>query len=65
MVLGKGAIKLGLEQHRVLLSFVQLLLQSFSSDDHVTVPLQELGLLTGPLHQALRRITAQSVLNIQ
>jgi hypothetical protein len=55
VVLSEGTIKLGLEKGRMLPRLVQLLLQSFSMDDRVTISFQELSLLLVSLYKVLRK----------
>jgi hypothetical protein len=47
VVLGKGVVKLGLEQRGVFPRLVQLFLQGLSADDRVAISLEELRLLLG------------------
>jgi hypothetical protein len=54
MVLGEGAIELGLE-HGVLLGLGEFFLQSLGPEHRVAKPLEHLGFLPGPLHDILQK----------
>jgi hypothetical protein len=51
------APELGLEQSGMLLRLVKLLLQGLGAEHCVTVPLQKIKLLAGPLNDILHRAT--------
>jgi hypothetical protein len=53
VVLGEGAIELGLEHGGVLPGLSEFFLQSLGPEHRVAEPLEHLGLLSGPLHDIL------------
>jgi hypothetical protein len=55
VVLGEGAIELGLEHGGVLPGLGEFFLQSLSPEHRVAEPLEHLGLLSGPLHDILQK----------
>jgi hypothetical protein len=54
VVLGEGAIELGLEHGGVLLGLGEVFLQSLGPEHRVAKPLEHLGFLPGPLHDILQ-----------
>jgi hypothetical protein len=57
MVLGEGAIELGLEHGGVLPGLGEFFLQNLSPEHRVAEPLEHIGLLSGPLHDILEKAT--------
>jgi hypothetical protein len=57
MVLGKGSIKLGLQQGGVLPGLVQFLLQGLCVEHRITISLGHIRFLSGSLHDILHKAT--------
>jgi hypothetical protein len=57
VVLGKGAIEIGLEHGGVLSGLGEFFLQSLGPEHRVAEPLEHFGLLSGPLHDILQKAT--------
>jgi hypothetical protein len=55
MVLGEGAIELGLEHGGVLPGLGEFFLQSLGPEHRVAKPLEHLGFLPGPIHDILQK----------
>jgi hypothetical protein len=55
VVLGEGAIKLGLEHGRVLPGLSEFFLERLCPEHRITIPLEHIGLLTGSLHDILQK----------
>jgi hypothetical protein len=57
VVLGEGAIKLGLEHDRVLLGLSEFFLQRLCPEHRIAIPLEHIGLLSGSLDDILQKAT--------
>jgi hypothetical protein len=62
MVLGEGAIKLGLEHGGVLPGLSEFFLQQLYSEHCIAIPLEHIGLLSGSLHDILQKASIIRVL---
>jgi hypothetical protein len=62
MVLGEGAIELGLEHGGVLPGLGEFCLQCLGPEHRFAEPLEHLGLLLGSLHNILQKATITWVL---
>jgi hypothetical protein len=57
VVLGEGAIKLGLEHSRMLPGLNEFFLQRLCPEHRIAIPLEHIGLLSGSLHDILQKAT--------
>jgi hypothetical protein len=57
VVLGEGAVELGLEHGRVLPGLSEFFLLNLGPEHRVAEPLEHLELLLGPLHDILQKAT--------
>jgi hypothetical protein len=57
VVLGEGAIKLGLEHGGVLPGFSEFFLQRLCPEHRIAKPVEHIGLLSGSLHNILQKAT--------
>jgi hypothetical protein len=55
VVLGKGAIKLGLEHGGVLPGLIEFFIQRLCPEHCIAIPLKHIGFLSGPLHNILQK----------
>jgi hypothetical protein len=57
VVLGEGAIKLGLEHGGMLPGLNEFFLQRLCPEHRIAIPLELIGLLSGSLHDILQKAT--------